>query len=80
MGSGVTQKAGAAEQFFHAEAARRAHLDSNRKAPLCQPLGESHWAVKRTDMSDFVPSPASCARAPSWVALQTFVCAHEEVS
>ena len=37
-----------------------------------QPFGESHCAVKRTDRSDFEPSPASCARAPSWVALQMF--------
>ena len=37
-----------------------------------QPSGESHCAVKRTERSDLEPSPASCARAPSCVALQTF--------
>src|SRR5215208_8397672 len=45
-----------------------------------QPFGDSHCAVKRTERSELVPSPASCARAPSWVALQTFAWAHDELS
>src|SRR5215212_1075531 len=45
-----------------------------------QPSGESHCAVKRTARSDLLPSPASCARAPSWVALQTFVWTQDELS
>ena len=45
-----------------------------------QPSGLSHWAVKRTAIRSLEPSPASCARAPSWVGLQMFSFAHVDVS
>ena len=45
-----------------------------------QPSGLSHCAVKRTAIRVVEPSPASCARAPSWVGLQMFTFAHDDVS
>ena len=45
-----------------------------------QPSGLSHWAVKRTRIVSFEPSPASWARAPSCWELQMFTFAHEVVS
>src|SRR5215213_3762356 len=68
--------------WLHVNSAEPADCQGDVAAPPSgtQPFGESHCAVKRADTSDFEPSPASCARAPSWVALQTFACAHEELS
>src|SRR5918998_6877056 len=63
----------------HVNSAEPASCHGDVAAPLSgtHPLGLSHWAVKRTDIADFEPSPASWARAPSWVGEQTLTCAHD---
>jgi hypothetical protein len=55
------------------------HGDEAAPATGVQPAGLSHCTVNRTDICEAEPLPASCARAPSWVGLQMFTCAQEEL-
>src|SRR5215207_7126597 len=68
--------------WAHVNSAEPATCQGELASPASgtQPSGLSHWAVKRTCMMSFEPSPASCARAPSCPELQMFTFAHDEVS
>src|SRR5215218_8912013 len=70
----------ACSQVYSAEPALCHGLLDAPSSGTQPPVGLSHCAVKRTDISAEDPSPASCARAPSCVGLQMFTLAHDEAS